>query len=674
MNWWERKGRAWINVAPFRHEKMKTSQIRKWIRVAVTTALCMLVAVEASAIDRDKLVQMAKIGLGDDEIMVLIDASKKEELVITEDELGELRLQGVSDRVIEHLKVKGYVVKGGSPDGGAAAPEAGGAATAVEGGAAEPAPGDVGTPGEYVVAPAEEDTQTVLTKEQMEAEMAKRVEKEREKALRQNKIKTASLRIPEANKLVESGESIKGARIFLELLALQPEEGTQEWNDAMFGFGKALYQEKIYSGASEPLLKVVKQGPTSRNFKEAFDMLEVITREINYQPAELEELSTIYLGDMNEEFQGRFNFYLGRFFFDYARSELAIEYFDKVGANSPKYSEAMYLKGAAKLDESVNDITGALRDFESAIRAAEAKSVEGSSEILQLGYLALARTFYEAGFYDVALYYYQKLPRTSSRNASATLEQAWTYFLKNDYRRALGTFHTLHSPYYSKWYYPDLYILEATVYLNLCNFEKSKAALSQFEKDYLTQKPKLEVFLSQTTEPKQYWHAMVTAYEKSAEESAIPRLFTNAVLDDLRFYNHYRAVQKLQVEQRALRENMASLGEFGKYVLKQVDSQLKDRVEEGGILVQQKLQELGQQLTDWEIRATQISFDIDSEDKAELEERLTNPNWKPAEKVSSGSTFMVVADDWQLWPFEGEYWFDEVSSYRSGLQSQCVER
>ena len=102
----------------------------------------------------------------------------------------------------------------------------------------------------------------------------------------------------------------------------------------------------------------------------------------------------------------------------------------------------------------------------------------GNEEILQLGYLALARSFYEAGIYDVALYYYQKIPAESARNAEAEFETAWTYFVKNDFKRALGQFHTLHSPYYSKWYFPDLYILESAVYLNLCKYEKSKEALA----------------------------------------------------------------------------------------------------------------------------------------------------------------------------------------------------
>ncbi len=89
--------------------------------------------------------------------------------------------------------------------------------------------------------------------------------------------------------------------------------------------------------------------------------------------------------------------------------------------------------------------------------------------------------------------------------------------------------------------------------------------------------------------------------------------------------------------------------------------------------MQQKLTEINQELKQWELKATQLSIDIDSEEKQQLEQRLRNPDWKPPQ-AGSGSAFLVVADDWQRWEFEGEYWIDEVSNYRSSLRTECVEQ
>jgi tetratricopeptide (TPR) repeat protein len=652
---------------------MKQTSFGRWTTALLALLFVLIPAVEASAITKDKLVQMSKIGLEDDELIVLIDASGKDELKVTKEEIGELRLQGVSDAVIEHLKKTGRVV-----DADGAAPADAGDPTPPDAGdaPADVAPADVAPAGGDVSlepAPADEgDDKKPMTEEELDAEMKRRMEAQKAEEARQRRIEGMARRLPEAEQLVESGDNMEAARLYLEFLSLDPDPVSPEWYEAKFGLAKALYQEGILSGASTPLFEVVTAGAEQPHFKEAFGMLQELTKQIGYRPPALEELTTLYLGDLNPEFQDEFNYYMGKFFFDYEKSDLAIEYLNKVSEGAPDYPEALYVKGIAKLDPSVNDTAGALRDFEGAIRAGEAEP-GGNQEILQLGYLALARTFYEVGFYDVALFYYQKLPSNSSRNAEATFEQAWTYFLKNDYRRALGTFHTLHSPYYGKWYFPDLYILEATVYLNLCMFEQSKIALAEFQKTYLDKQPRLAEFLAETSEPRALWYAMMTAFDKEEGQSKLPRIFANAVLDDLEFYNTYQVIQRLKNEKAALEQNVESLGDFGASVLERVDQQLDTKVEEGGILVQQKLGAIDRELTDWEIKATQISFDIDAEDKAQLERRLTNPDWQPP-TAEGGTTFLVVADDWQRWDFEGEYWLDEVSNYRSGLRSQCLEQ
>ncbi len=648
---------------------MKQTSLGRWTTALLAFLFVLIPAVEAAAIDKAQLVQMSKIGIGDKELITLIDASGKDELKVTKEEIGELRLQGVSDAVIEHLKKSGRVVDGAAPaDAPADTPPA-------DTPPGDTPPADIAPPGDVSLEPApadEGEDKGPMTEEELDAEMKRRMEAKKEEEERQRRLDGMARRLPEAKQLVDSGDNMPAARLYLEFLALNPDPVSEEWYEAKFGLAKALYQEGILSGASTPLFEVVTAGAEKKHFKEAFGMLQDLTKKIGYRPPALEELTTLYLGDLNAEFQDEFNYYMGKFFFDYEKSDLAIEYLDKVSQGAPDYPEALYVKGIAKLDPAVNDTAGALNDFQSAILAGEAEP-GGNEEILQLGYLALARTFYEVGFYDVALFYYQKLPNNSARNAEATFEQAWTYFLKNDYARSLGTFHTLHSPYYSKWYFPDLYILEATVYLNLCMFEQSKVALAEFQKTYLDKQPRLGEFLAETTEPRSLWNSMMTTFEKEEGETKLPRIFANAVLDDLEFFNTYQVIQRLQAEQAALQNNMGALGEFGETVLARVNTQLDTKIEEGGILVQQKLGGIDRELTDWDIKATQISFDIDAEDKAQLEQRLTNPDWQPP-TAEGGTTFLVVADDWQRWDFEGEYWLDEVSNYRSGLRSQCLEQ
>jgi len=658
----------------------------------VAFAFVALPAYEAPALDKDEIIQMSKMGIDTSAIKGAIDSSE-ESFELSPEEVGELRAQGVSDEIIEYLKQKGHVAEKKAEAGDGESDEEESAAE--EGTAEEEAPSDEeaapaeeetaeeesdedgSAPGPASVEPAEGEEKKEMTEEEIE-KLEKRAKEKGKEELEEQKqkerrLQRAANRLPEAAEKLEKGQNMEAARLYLRFLSIGPEEGSDNWYEAQFGLGKALYNQGILSGASEPIQQVVMEGTDRDHFREAFGILQELTRKIGYQPPALEELTKFQIKDLPPAFQNRFHYYVGKFFYDYDRNKLAVKHLKQVDDGSDDYPESRYLMGVAQLDPAIDDKPAALRNFETAITAGE-REKEANEEVLNLAYLALARVFYEVGIYDVALYYYRKIPRSSSRHAEAMFEQAWTYFLKNDFKKALGTFHTLHSPYYEQWYFPDLYILESTVYLNLCKFDYSKRALAEFEDRYLDKRPRLQTFLEETQQPKAYWDEITAAYEAGgiAESGALPKMFVSAVLNDLEFFNIYKVIQLLREERRALKANIDALGDFGQRVLDRVNQQLDTKIQEGGILVQQKLTEIDQELKKWDLKATQISFDIDSEEKDELEQRLQN---KESDRTvdGAGTTLLIVADDWQPWPFEGEYWFDEVSNYRSRQTSKCIE-
>lgn len=616
------------------------------------------VAAPAMALDKGQIVQMSKLGLDSKSIKGAIDSGGAD-LELTPEELEELKRNGVSEDVLEHLKRNGHVK--GLKKPAQAAPTGG------IGPAPAPAPSSDDS--------AEDAEERQRLEKEREAEILKKADElnaqRQDDQKRLDRMAQMAAQLGRAESDLDSGKNMAAARFYLEFLSLGPDAQSEEWYRAKFGLAKALIQEGILSGATAPLLEVLMAGAEKRHFEEAFGLLARLTREIGYQPPLIEEFTRFYVQDKSEAFQNVFNYYMGKFFFDYNRTDLALSYLEKVQPGSERYPAALYLMGVVKLDPAIDKRAEALTHFQNAILAGEAQA-KSNEEILQLSYLALARVFYEVGLYDVALFYYQKLPTNSSRHASAVFEMAWSYFMKNDYRRALGTFHTLNSDYYSHWFLPDLHILESTVYLNLCKFPQSQRSLESFRNRYLEQRPLLQQFMRDTTTPVDYWNA-VTAARKGKDQGPLPPVYTQAVLESLSFYNTYQVVKYLSSEKAALEANIKSLGEFGQEVLDSVNEQLATKIDEGGVLVQQRLTEIDAELQKWDLAAMQISFDIDNEEREQIQQRLVNPDWTP-QKGEGGTTLLIVADDWQPWPFEGEYWRDEVSNYRSRLRTECVEK
>lgn len=631
--------------------------LKRALTCLIVALVCLVPASSASALDKNQIVQMTKLGLESNAIKGAIDGAGSE-LKLDAEDVGELRAEGVSEEIIEYLDATGHIE---SEEALEEAPD-------------EPAPEEADDSAGPV--PVGEESGERLSEEELEQRVQERADaldaERRAEEERQQQIDAEARKLPAAERALESGDRIGAAKGYLNFLALDPDADSDHWYEAQFGLARALYGEGILSGAARPLLEVIQAGAQRPHFERAFYMLEELTRRIGFQPPVLEEMTSFYVDDMSEKFQNDFNYYVGKFFFDYGRNDLAVEYLSKVEPGAEDYPEALYVMGIAQLGQQAQ-MGEALKNFERAIIAGE-NEPGGNKEILQLGYLALARVFYEVGYYDVALYYYQKIPTDSARAATAVFESAWTHFVKNDYKNALGVFQTLHSPYYEQWYFPDLYILESAVYLNICDFDKSKQALAKFQTEFLDQQPKLDAFLENTMEPGQYWSAIMEMYNagRVAEAGDLPEMFARPVLADLGFHRIYGVIQTLRAERDALKANMISLGEFGQTVLDEVEAQLDTKIQEGGILVQQKLSDISQELSDWDIKATQISIDIETEEEDQLRAQLAQEE-QPSEEVEEGTTLLVVADDFTPWPFEGEYWRDELTSYRSQLRSQCAE-
>jgi len=674
--------------------------------VAMASACLMFGATitTASALDKNQLVQMSKLGLDDKAIQGAIDGAG-DDLMLTEAELKELEASGVSKSVLEYLRQTGHVKTEGGGTGTDVAPNPGvGTDPGVAPGPG-PAPGEETDDGQGLK--AEEVARLIELVKGLEAEKQKSEQtlakaaanvSKSIKSLNEGKDNMAAARQCLAyqvnhrtylqqiesfsSKLTELKVDPKALGVTVTM-TVSPAVQSGLYN-ANYCLAKALFNEGIYSGASRPLVQVLEAGagPDRPYFKDSFYMLEKVTAKIGYRSPSLEAVTATSLKNFNKEFNDDFNYYFGKFFFDYNRMDEAREYLKKVSKSAPDYPEARYLEGVSVLGtvQSENDLYKVAKDalsaFQDAIIAAEAEQ-GGNEEILQLGYLALARTFYELGYYNVALYYYQKLPTESSRNAEAKLEQAWTYFLKNDHKKALGVFHMLGSPYYDKWFFPDLDLLEATIYLNLCRFDESKQALAELDSTYLSKRDLLQEFITKmgAKEPSETWTALVTYYQdgKGEKGTGLPRMFADAVLDDLAFYNTYKQVQALRAERDALKANIGALGEFGQEVLTRVEESLQIKIDEGGLLILQELGEIDQELGALNTQALQVSFDINKEEKQELQRKLADANYDGG-TAAGGTSLLIVADDWHPWPFEGEYWLDEVANYRSNLRTECVEQ
>lgn len=626
--------------------KFQASSQRALILGTFALSLVAFTSPEAGAITITEIKTLTKLGISGDEIIKAIEKDREVFQLSVHDILG-LKKANVHKNVLKFMLATPQKFRGK---------------------AAGNTPATKTEPTVKVPELTDEEVRAQEEKMRLEAlrmlEEKKRIEERRRKAYAKG-VLAKGRALAQQGKFVES---IQAYQSFVAQGNFGPD--SEEAYLANFGIAEALVKAGLYQSAAKQLVDILLAGPDKPFFQSAFEQLRELRKQVNYSPPDLEELTKFFVGKFSQSFQDSFNYVLGEFYYDYNNWSQVMKYLDVVGTSSQDYGKAQYLKGLVEVRNQL--YKSAVQSFQQAIIATEENASD--PEVTDLSFLALARIAYEAGDYDAAIYYYRKIPNRSYKRATALYESAWVYFVKGDFSRALGTFHTLHSPYFKHQFYPELWILESTVYMNLCRFDYAESALGEFKKQVAPLGPPLKRFLLRTVRPDEFYTALVSTLQ-GKKSYGLPRRLAALVLSNVDFFNLYKTVKQIESEQKTIRTNATLLGSFGAELSTKLADLRASGVREVGYKIQHILKEAESSLADYALKFEEIEVDLQDEKLKEEERNLRALSGDEAPKVvvaeQGGATAIVGSDSWE-WPFEGDYWSDEIGYYRAFLKDMCV--
>lgn len=462
----------------------------------------------------------------------------------------------------------------------------------------------------------------------------------------------------------------------------QAEAGKPSTERARLGFAQSLQGLGLYGNAAGIFESILNQGAESDLFVPAFKGLRACSKRISYNPVTLESLTTHFVGNFDQAFQDSYNYFLGKFFFDYNRYDDARKYLGEVKEGADDFPDAQYLLGLVSVQEAGDDketaewaqkLIGATQNFQGAVTAAEEQD---EPRIAHLAYLALARIAYSLGSFDAAIFYYRKVPSDSTNYVHALLESGWSYFLKGNVNRGMGIFHTLDGPDWQNYYIPDTYLLEATVFMNRCHFSFAREAIDRLKTRYLALQKPLQQFMAEYASPEALYKAFVLKQTRKGVE--LPRLLRMAIISSSEFYDLYTTVTKYRREVARIKRSRDRFGEdLANRLLDTVENRQKEGSIALGIKLNQLMQGLDDGLTELEVQMTEIGIEIDEVEtnilKGEIEDAFGNTEVKETAE-SEATAAVLVGNKYLNWPFEGEYWADEINSYRSDLEEVCGKK
>jgi tetratricopeptide (TPR) repeat protein len=280
--------------------------------------------------------------------------------------------------------------------------------------------------------------------------------------------------------------------------------------------------------------------------------------------------------------------------------------------------------------------------------------------------VGIARTEFALKKFDAANLAYLDLQKSSSIWPEILFEEAWNSFYLKDFNRTLGKLVTYKAPLFHYIFNPEIEVLKALSYMELCLWDDSKNVVENFYTKYETDNDNFSKVLTsfgkdyskfyqlmkdRATGARQSGNLLNTALASIAKDSAYREMLSA-------YSNAHLEIEKLNSMENsgfktALNENLKeSLGLQRNLI---------------GAYVKSQLQTNSTQMLKAFEDMSYIKLEILSKRKTEIYDQVT----LHGERARGDFMYVKRTDKQYFWNFKGEFWADELGDYVFALRSEC---
>jgi len=345
----------------------------------------------------------------------------------------------------------------------------------------------------------------------------------------------------------------------------------------------------------------------------------------------------------------------------------------QVGENSKFYPRARYLEGVIFYkEENFQEAVGAFRKV---VRLLHPKTGKFRDDALrEMAFFQLARTHYAHKQFRYALFYYDRITSDSVQWLDSLFESSWAWFRLGKFQKALGNLITLDSPFFREEYFPEGLVLKAVTYFENCRYPESNQIVTEFRTRYEPLYKELDKLVSQKMEPEAYYKKLLAIQTAPSDDPAgklLRRILKVALQDDdLKVLN--ASVLEIEREMQRIRKKPASFtgSKLAKRLLDMLKGQRDALVVKAGELTKRRLEQERDALSTLIGQALRIKLENDNAEldvlrRAKAGDTDLGPTLLPYD-------WTAATDDEKLyWPYEGEYWRDELGTYEYTLTWGC---
>ena len=427
----------------------------------------------------------------------------------------------------------------------------------------------------------------------------------------------------------------------------------QSLNKLGLGFGSFFYYGQI-----------IKEGPAHPYYDKAVEGAVAVTEQYHDEvlgPNVLNQAYNDQFGRLPPEVLSKINYYVALLGYRAGKYDEAEQFLRGVPPESAAWPQGQYLTG---LLLQRKDPEQAVQVFRSLL-GVEGPKVRDLGGLRELAALALGRTLYALHRYGEAVTAYQTLPRFSRHWDEGLFEGAYADLQNDDPGAALGKLHSLHSPHLSDQFAPESLNLTAIIYHQRCLYPQVREVIADFNREYVPMKEQLKQLLDSNPPVETWWQLLQPG------ETRLPEAVQHHLQKNERAFAMVNYLGRLDQEsQKVERDADLAKSPLGVDLLDLIGKQKALMAQVAGKFIKGRLADMAHLIEVLDGDKEIIGFETTKGEKEMLE---TNFNVKG--QLDSQALYRPpMPAGHEYWPFDGEYWPDEIGYYKYTLKDACAPK
>jgi tetratricopeptide (TPR) repeat protein len=466
----------------------------------------------------------------------------------------------------------------------------------------------------------------------------------------------------------------------------------KEWDrlheTARYYYAESLFRMGLYQASEYQLAEMLFEGPQSHYFISSLLKLLAVTYKTEDERVLFAVLSNVDYSALPKKFANELTYYLGKISFYNNQDEKALDLFQRVKNYSSFYPKAIYFMGVIQVRQQM--YAEAMKSFTELKKMPDDKYIGGDIKKLKgMAELALGELYYAAAWksknklamFNVALNYFSNVGRNNDQWFEALFARTWASLMIGRFDSTLGTVVTLRSPFFTDIYFPEVNVVEAVTYFNLCQYKEVNNVIDYFFGIYPAYSEKMKSWLENvsTKTGLDVYMELLKMYKSAqkGEKTALPEPLLRKVLTDPIFERKYIHIKEIEREFELIENSPDAFktSVIAKDISKKMMYQLTTLRNEAGIWLVNRVQYLSQELVQLIADMRAIRFEMTDSMKSELEKEELYGKKVEKEEAKKEKKEMnpSVPDGYYYYPFDGEYWEDELGYYFFNVENLCKE-